>query len=187
MSVENIKTESKNELKKINIKNRTCYYFDDIMKVEDIDVNNILLDEKSYENILVFNILYKKFIDAKSLCIRFNKVNGLIKTYNGIRYLELSDSFNEVYFGISFRIYNAIFERINYLISTKSGNSDSINHNFARGRIVSYNSLPIEKALTFRSIIILIMSLFNHFFKNNYYYNIFFEKGSYKESNTRYF
>ena len=59
--------ESKNEFKKINIKNRTCYYFDDIMKVEDIKVNNILLDEKSYENILVYNILYKRFMDAKPL------------------------------------------------------------------------------------------------------------------------
>ena len=30
------------------------------MKDEDINVNNILLDEKSYENILVYNILSKE-------------------------------------------------------------------------------------------------------------------------------
>ena len=34
------------------IKNRTCYYFDDI-----INVNNTLIGEKSYENILVYDIL----------------------------------------------------------------------------------------------------------------------------------
>ena len=62
------------------------------MKVDDINVNNILLDEKLYQNILFYNILCKKFIDAKPLRIRFEKVNGLIKIYNGIRYLELSDS-----------------------------------------------------------------------------------------------
>ena len=28
---------SNDELKKIDIKSRTCYYFDDIMRVEDID------------------------------------------------------------------------------------------------------------------------------------------------------
>ena len=27
--------------KKINIKNHTCYYFDDIIKPENFDVNNI--------------------------------------------------------------------------------------------------------------------------------------------------
>ena len=35
-----------NEFKKACIKNRTCYYFDDIIKSEDFDFNNILIDEK---------------------------------------------------------------------------------------------------------------------------------------------
>ena len=30
-----------------NFKNRTCYYFDDIIKLEDFDLDNILIDEKS--------------------------------------------------------------------------------------------------------------------------------------------
>ena len=33
--------------KKINTKNHTCYYFDEIIKIEDFDFDNILLDEKS--------------------------------------------------------------------------------------------------------------------------------------------
>ena len=42
-------------MKKNNITNNTCYYFDDIIKFEDFDLDNILVDEKSYdyENILV--------------------------------------------------------------------------------------------------------------------------------------
>ena len=44
------------ELKEIDIKNRTCYYFDDIIKIKDLDVDNTLKDEKSYENMLVYNI-----------------------------------------------------------------------------------------------------------------------------------
>ena len=36
-----------NELKKVCIKNRTCCYFDDIIKIADFDFDNILLDEKS--------------------------------------------------------------------------------------------------------------------------------------------
>ena len=35
-----------NELKKIYIRNRTCYYFDDIIKLEDFDLDNILIDKK---------------------------------------------------------------------------------------------------------------------------------------------
>ena len=36
-----------------------CYYFNDIIKVEDLDVDNVLIDEKSHENILMYDISYK--------------------------------------------------------------------------------------------------------------------------------
>ena len=76
---------------------------------------------------------------------------------------------------------------INYLISEKSGFTYSINHNFARIRIDSYTFLPIEKMLTFHNIIILIKPVVNKN-KNNYFYDIFLEKGWHKDkSNTQYF
>ena len=31
-----------NELKEINIKNRTCYYFDNIINIDNLDLDNIL-------------------------------------------------------------------------------------------------------------------------------------------------
>ena len=74
-----IKRKSNDELREINIKNHTCNYFDDITKIEDFDFHNILLDEKSNENILVYDISYKTLIDAKPLRIRFDKVEGFIE------------------------------------------------------------------------------------------------------------
>ena len=43
--------KSKDELKEIDIKNRTCYYFEDIMGVWDrgTDFSDFLLDEKLYK------------------------------------------------------------------------------------------------------------------------------------------
>ena len=70
--------ESKNEFKKIDIKNCTYYYFDVIIRVEDIDFFNILLEEKSYENILIYDISYKTFMGAKPLRIRFDEAYGVI-------------------------------------------------------------------------------------------------------------
>ena len=40
---------SKNELKKIDTCYRTCYHFDNIIKTQDVDLDNILIYEKSYE------------------------------------------------------------------------------------------------------------------------------------------
>ena len=81
--ISNIKMESEDALKEIKIKNtiviknRTRYYFDDIIKVGDIYSVDILLDKKSYEtykNILVYNIPYET-TGLKPLCIRFDKIN----------------------------------------------------------------------------------------------------------------
>ena len=60
-----IEMVSKDELKEIDIKNGTCYYFDDIIRFwdRDIDFSDILLDGKLYKektkNILIHDISYK--------------------------------------------------------------------------------------------------------------------------------
>ena len=157
--------ESKDELKEIDIKNRTCYFFDDIMRAWDrhivSDFSVILLDEKLYkekcESILIYDISYKTSTRAKSLRIRFDEIDGFIKIHNGIRYLVL----------LHCGWFDKICDRIKYLISEKSGIKDSINHNFARINIDSYHSLPIEKILTCHNVIILIKSVDNKN-KNNH-------------------
>ena len=63
------------------LKIRISYYFHDILKIEDFDFNNILINEKSYENNLVYNT-YKSVIATNPLRIRFDKVNGFIRVYN---------------------------------------------------------------------------------------------------------
>ena len=59
----NIKIKN-NELEKPSIKNCMCYYFNNIVKFEESDFDNVLLDKKSYENILIYSISYKTLIGA---------------------------------------------------------------------------------------------------------------------------
>ena len=56
-----------NEFKKFCIKNFTCYYFSDIIKLEDFDIHNIIIDEKSHENILIYDISYNTLTGSKPL------------------------------------------------------------------------------------------------------------------------
>ena len=58
------------------------FYFSDIIKFEDFDFNNILINEKVYKNILIYNILYRALIGPKPQHIRFDKINGFIRVYN---------------------------------------------------------------------------------------------------------
>ena len=139
------------ELKEFSIKNATGYCFDDITSIADFFFYKS--NEDSYENILIYNISDKHFMGAKTLYIRFNKVAGFIKIYDGTRYLVL--------FGIA--RYNAIYDRIR-----KSSITYSLNHNFANTRIDSYYYLPTEKKLSYHNVTILIKCVFN---KNKNYYH----------------
>ena len=70
--------KSKNELKEIDIKSCVCYYFDNIINGTKFSFRNILLDEKLYEDISVYNILYKIPTASKPLSIRFDKMMDLL-------------------------------------------------------------------------------------------------------------
>ena len=58
-------------------------------KIKDFDVNSILIDEKSHDNTLLYNVSYKTLIGTKPLLISFDKINGFIRVYDGTRYLVL--------------------------------------------------------------------------------------------------
>ena len=83
--------ENNNKLKEIDIKNCTCYYFDEIIKSEDFDLDNVLVNEKSYKNIFVYNILYKALISDKLLCIKFDKIDGFMMEVDIYYYLEVKN------------------------------------------------------------------------------------------------
>ena len=76
----------------------------------DFDLDNTLIDEKSCENIFVYNISYKTFIGAKPLCIRSDKIDRFIRVYDGSRYLVLFRG----------EKYDFFYNRIRYLIGVKS-------------------------------------------------------------------
>ena len=65
------------------------------------------MDKKSQENILIFGVSYKTFIDPKPLDIRFFKIDRFIRIYDRTRYLTFFGS----------EIYDAIYSRIRYLLS----------------------------------------------------------------------
>ena len=61
-----------NGFKNVCVKNRTCYYFDELIKLEDFEIDNILIDKKSQETILINGITYTILIGSKTLRIRFS-------------------------------------------------------------------------------------------------------------------
>ena len=85
------------KLKYIDIKNRTYYFFNEIINIKVFDLNNIKIDKKSYKNILIYYIGYVTTKDSKYVKIYnvnpsyliFSNVNGNFEEINGNKYLTL--------------------------------------------------------------------------------------------------
>ena len=95
----------------------------------------------------------------------------LKRVYDETKYLVLISSEKD----------DAIYDRIRYLISLKSGIIYVISHNYVRIKVDSYDALPLEKTLTLRN------GMLNKYWRkifnknqNHYYYNIFLEKCLYQ-------
>ena len=67
--------------------------------------------------------------------ISFDNVDEFITVFNGNRYLVLFDP----------EKYNAIYNRIRYPINEKNGVTYLISHTYAKVKIDSYDSLPLQK------------------------------------------
>ena len=120
--------------------------------------------------ILWFTIFHIKVWLVQNLCVIYSKkIDEFITIYDEPRYLSL--------FGPE--KYDAIYNRIKYIISQKSDIKYIFPRYYAKVKVDSCDSLPIEKILTLHNVIILIKSVHNND-QNHYYYNIFLEKCSYQ-------
>ena len=76
-------------------------------KLEDFEFDSFLIDERSHEIILIYDIWYKDLIGSKHLRIIFDKIDGVIRICDGTRYFVL----------LAPEKYHAICNGIRYLIS----------------------------------------------------------------------
>ena len=102
------------EIKQIDIKNRTYYFYNDIIDLKDFDARLLKIDKKSYKNIGIYNIGYitiKKIDDCENiysvnpLYLLINHANGYIEEKGVNKYLvfdstdenkELLKKYNDV-------------------------------------------------------------------------------------------
>ena len=53
-----------------------------ITKFKGFDFDNVLVDEKPHENVLIYNISHETWLILNSLRIRFNQINELIRIHD---------------------------------------------------------------------------------------------------------
>ena len=81
------------EVKQINIKNRTYYFYNDIIYLKDFEPNLLKIDKKHYKATALDTSQLKKIDECETifsvnaLYLRINYANGYIEEKNGNKYL----------------------------------------------------------------------------------------------------
>ena len=99
------------KVKELNIKNRTYYYFNDIIDIKDFQSNLLKRDKKQHKDIDIYYIGYitiKKFGDCENmhsvnhLYLLIYSATGYFKEKNSEKYLILdsAEKYEEVFSGI---------------------------------------------------------------------------------------
>ena len=133
-------------VKQIDIKNRTYYFYNDIINIKNFDPILLKIDKKSYKDIGIYNIGYitiKKIDDCENiysvnpLYLLVNHANGYIEEKGVNKYLafdsidenkELLKKYNDAWNGIRDRIKEISSDECDYekdymKINFNSGNN----------------------------------------------------------------
>ena len=91
-------------LKQLNIKNRTYYFYNDLINIKDFDVRLLKLDKKTSMNLGIYCVGYVpeqpewNVNSVNPLYLMINRIDGFIEEKNGNKYLNIvsSDKNSEV-------------------------------------------------------------------------------------------
>ena len=147
------------EVKQINIKNRTYYFYKDIVNVKNFEPNLLKIDRKSYKNIGIYKIGcitikknddYENIYCVNPLYLLVNHASGYIEEKNDStdENKELLKKYLDVWSGIKNKI-----EAVN------SGECD-YEKDYMKIKFNSDDDLPLNKPLKFHMMAIIIRSVF---------------------------
>ena len=153
-------------VKQIDIKNRTYYFYNDIIDLENFKWNLLKIDKKSYKDIGIYIIGYitiKKIGDCENiysinpLYLRITHANGYIEEINENRYLifDSRDENKEL-----LKKCNDVFNEIIGKIKKLSNDECDYEKDYMKIKFDSDDNLPLNKPLKFHNITITIRSVF---------------------------
>ena len=155
------------KVKQIEIKNRTYYFYNDIINIEEFNSSLLKIDKKSYKDIDIYYIGYitiKKIGDceniysANPLYLITGKVDGHIEEINGNKYLifDSTDENKEV-----LKKYTELWDEIKNEIETiNSSKKSEYDKDFMKIKFNIHDNLPLYKPLKLQLLTIIVRCIF---------------------------
>ena len=153
-------------VKQINVKNRTYYFYNDMINIKNFDPILLKIDKKSYKNIGIYNIGYitiKKIDDYENiysvnpLYLTIAHASGYIEEKGVNKYLvfDSTDENKEL-----LKKYNDVWNGIKNKIEEVSSGECDYEKEYMKIKFNSDDNLPLNKPLKFHSMTVTVRSVF---------------------------
>ena len=142
------------EIKQIDIKNRTYYFYNDIIDLKNFDTRLFKIDTKSYKNIGIWNIGYiaiKKIDDCENiynvnpLYLHVYHINGYIEEEDAYKYL-IFDSKDENKELVT-KKYNDVSNGVRNKIKEVCSDECDYEKDYLKTKFNSDDNLPLNRLL----------------------------------------
>ena len=153
------------EIKQINIKNQTYYFYNDIIDLKNFDGWLLKIDKKSFKGIGIYNIWYitiKNIDDCKNIhsvnpqYLRIYHASGYVQTKGFRKYLVFDSTDENKELLKKCNIFNGIRDKIKEISSDKC----DYKKDYMKIKFNSGDSLSLNKPLKFHNMTITIRSVF---------------------------
>ena len=151
-------------VKQLNIKNRTYYFYNDLINALTFEPNDLKLGKKAWKDI---DIYYIGYVDKnKPEDLRVNSVNPLyliinkvfcsVGEKNGIKYLKIEKNHSEP----SLNKWNQVFDSIKYHIKKINNEEVNFNDDFNKIKFISDDSLRQDELIYLPKLTVAIRCVF---------------------------
>ena len=158
--------------KELNIKNRTYYFYNDLINVLNFEASNLKLDKKSCKDL---DIYYIGYVDknkssnwnvnsANPLHLIVTDIYGTITEKNGHKFLSIDSYLGDHYFNPVLKKYNQVFSGLkhhNKEIEFGHGSEKVVyDSDFDKIKFLTDDNLHLKKLIYFPNLTVVIRCVF---------------------------
>ena len=164
-------------IKEINIKNRTYYFYNDIIDIETFDSNILKLGKRSYKDLDIYNIGYVTIKEIGSvydinsvnpLYLRIDNAGGYIEEINEDKYLVFEDTYENKKLKYD-DVFNGVMDKSKKI----DDNWLEYSKDYMKIKFSSDDNLPLNKPLKFYNMTVTIRCVFSE--DNKLYPQVFLD------------
>ena len=149
-------------IKQLNIKGRTYYFYNDLINIKNVNINNLKLDKKG---VLGNDVYYIGYITKKPqwnvnsvnpLYLMIDRIKGHFEEVEGDKYLIVSSENGDI-----MQKYQEVFDGIKEIIKKINDYNQPIkyNDNYMKIKLNADDNILLNKIIYFPTITIIIRSV----------------------------